>query len=107
MALITAVQALIGGAVTTPVAANASDTFRSTGREVLVVTNGATPTSVAITVPGTTKYGQANPVVTVAVAASTTKTIGPFPEDLNDPVTGVVTVTYTPPTTVTHRLVRV
>lgn len=108
MALITPVQTSIAGAVATPAAVTSSDTFKPGDRLALFVNNGsASSINVTITVPGNTKYGQANPAVVVAVPATSAKVIGPFPADLANPTTGVVTVAYSATATVTARLIRV
>lgn len=110
MALLTAVQSKVAGAVSTPAAADvAGETFRPDDRAVLVVTNGsASSVTVTVEVPGNTRYGQPEPDVPSAVAAGASRVFGPFPADLADPATGLVKVTYSPApaATVTRVLIR-
>lgn len=109
MALLTPVQAQITGAVSTLAAADvAGETFRPDDRAILQVTNGSGASiTVTVIVPGNTRYSQAEPDIAVVVAAGTSRAIGPFPNDLGDPTTGLVNVTYSAVTTVTRALVRV
>lgn len=91
---------LAGTTITYTAAAVGGDTFGLTGPGVLRVKNGsASPVTVTIITPGTTRYGQAEPDVPVVVAAGAEAAIGPFPGGLA--VDGVVSVTYSAVTSVT------
>lgn len=108
MTLRTAVQAQIAGVVATPYTPAASDTFAWGDNVALFVTNGAgAPINVTVTVPGNTKYGEANPDKVIAVANGTSKVIGPFPADLRDPTDGLVHVAFSSTTTITAQLIKV
>lgn len=96
MANIPHTQARIGGVVLSATGATAGpDTLYPGDNVALLVHNrSASPITVTVTVPGNTKYGQANPDVTsVSVPASGIGLIGPFPADLADPADGLVDVT--------------
>lgn len=101
MALLGFQQSTIGGTGLNFVAADvAGDTFAPNTRGSLIVVNDdAAAHDVTVAVPGNTRYGQAQPDVTVTVPAGATRAVGPFPRDLADPVDGKVHVTY--PTGVT------
>ncbi len=110
MANIPVVQAKIGGVVLTATTATAGpDTVTPGERVVLFVKNdNAGAVTVVVTVPGTTKYGQAQPDVTsVSIGAGAVAVIGPFPVDLADPADGLVDVDATPNTSVSLYAVRV
>lgn len=97
MALLGFQQSKIGGTALNFVAASAGgDTFPPNNDGVLLVRNdSAGAITVTVVVPGSTKYGQADPDVTVPVAAGATSAVGPFPADLADPDDNQVHVTYT------------
>lgn len=108
MALRTAVQAQITGAVATEYTPASEDTFEWGDDVALFVTNGSgSSINVTVTVPGNTKYAQAQPDVVVAVAAGVSKVIGPFPSDLVDPSDGLVHVAFSSTTSVTAQLLKV
>ncbi|RSN65418.1 hypothetical protein DMH01_03305 [Amycolatopsis sp. WAC 04182] len=110
MALIPHTQAQIGGVVLAPTAATAGpDTLRPDDRLLLIVQNGSAGTVAAtITVPGNTKYGQAQPDITSAnIAAGALHAFGPFPADLADPADGLVDVDVNPSASVSLYAVRV
>lgn len=110
MAALTTQQIALAGTVITPVAATAStgDTFTADDHTWLMVVNGSgSSINVTITIaqkgPAATTIG---PLV-VAVAATTTKHIGPFPAAFfQDPVAGNCTVVCSAVTTVTIAAVR-
>lgn len=96
MATIPATQSQIGGVVLTGTTATAGPDQIPTGDDVaLLVRNDDTvDVTITITVPGATKYGQAQPDVTSApIPAGGLATIGPFPRDLTGPTDGHVDVT--------------
>lgn len=109
MALLTRQVVQIGGtAITYQAAAAGGDTFAPADRTELRVRNGHTAAqSVTVVVPGNTRYGQPEPDVTVSVPAGAEYAFGPFPNDLRDPGTGLVTVTYSGTTALTVALVGV
>ena len=110
MATIPHAQAKIGGVVLTATTATSGpDTLRPDENVVLIVQNGAgVATVVTVTVPGNTKYGQANPdVASVSIPAAGVAAIGPFPADLADPVDGLIDVDATPNASVSFYAVRV
>lgn len=78
------------------------DTFVANTRGILVIKNasGASITA-TIVIPGNSEYGQANPDIPVTVAAAAEVQVGPFPANAADPVTGLITVTYSAVTSVT------
>lgn len=78
------------------------DTFVPNSRGILVVKNGSGASITAtVVIPGNTDFGQAVPDVPVVVAAGAETHIGPFPASAADPITGLITVTYSAVTTVT------
>lgn len=84
------------GVDTTKVPADpAGDSFKP-GRCTLTVENRSTtlPRTVTVAVPGLTKHGQPSPDVPIVVATGDEVALGPFPADLADPTTGLVSVTY-------------
>jgi hypothetical protein len=109
MATVPVQQAKIGGVVLSATAATAGpDKFKPGADEVLLVRNGSGAAVTAlVTVPGNTKYGQAQPDVTsVSIPASGIAALGPFPQDLAG-TDGMVAVTISSPTSVDLFLVRV
>lgn len=110
MALLTYRQAS-ASAVSAAVQAAASgggDTVAPNDRGMLVFRNGdASSKTVTIVVPGNTKYGQANPDVAQIVPAGATAYIGPLQSDLADPITGVISFTYSAVTSCTVAAVTV
>jgi hypothetical protein len=79
-----------GNNLTTALAALGAATgvqWSNTGREVLYVSVGTTPTVVTEQI-GTTVLGQAVTAPTVNLAASTVYTLGPFPAQFNQPSSG-------------------
>jgi hypothetical protein len=111
MALKAHVQAKISGTLLpfTAATAGAGDTFSASDRQALVVLNGSgSAVTVTVVVPGSTKYGQADPdVPSVSIPASQYAVIGPFPEDLEDDSDGLVHVTYSSATSVQIALLRI
>jgi len=103
MALLGYQQAKIAGTALNYVAATGDgDTIPPNDRGMLLVRNaGAGSVTVTVAVPGSTKYGQANPDVAVAVAAGADVAVGPFPADLADPASGHVGITYSAVASVT------
>lgn len=103
MAALAYQKSKIAGTAITLVAASAGgDTILPNDRGLLMVKNGDSSShNVTIAVPGNTKYGQAEPDVTVSVAAGATELIGPFPRDLADPSDGRVHISYAATTSVT------
>lgn len=89
-------QNKIAGTALTFVAASAGgDTVPVNDRGILLVKNtDVAAHNITVDVPGNTRYGQANPDVTVAVAAGATVAVGPFPSDLANPSDGLVHITY-------------
>lgn len=83
-----------GTTVTFAAAAGGGDKVRPNDRGALLVRNDdASPVTVTMVVPGSTKYSQAEPDVAVSVAAGAYKLIGPFPKDLAGG-DGLVAFTY-------------
>lgn len=90
-----------GTAVTMAAASAGGDKVPPNLNGALMVVNGdAAAKTVTVVVPGNTKYGQADPDVTVTVPAGATALVGPFPQDLAD-VDGLVAITYSAVTSVT------
>lgn len=96
MAVLSQLTSKIAGTQVTYVAASAGgDTFPANDRAHLHVKNGSGASiTVTVVTPGTTKYGQADPDVAVAVPAGQEYVIGPFPADLANPADSRVAVTY-------------
>lgn len=109
MAALTPTRAKLTGTSASYVAAGASgDTFDPGDNTILLVKNGSgSSITVTVATPGNTEYGQAEPDVTVTVAAGAEQAIGPFPASLADPTDGKVHVTYSSVTTVTILLLGV
>lgn len=99
----------ITGTLVTFTAADATgNTFTYNPRGLLLVKNGSgSSINVTVTVPGLDAYGSARPDPVVAVAAGAEKAIGPFPQDLVDPATGSILVTYSLATSVTVAMLSV
>jgi hypothetical protein len=108
MALVIPQTAAITGTNVTFAAPTTSETIVPDDRVTYVVVIGATSTTVTIVVPGNT-FGQANPdVVVLNAATNTTRYIAGLGNPaLADPVTGLITVTFSNVTNVTAALVRV
>ena len=103
MATLTTQAAAIAGTAITMASAGASGDKVDAGEHTgLLVTNGSgSSITVTIAVPGNTKYGVAEPDVTVTVANGATKLIGPFPVDLEDDTDRLVHVSYSATSSVT------
>ena len=89
-ALTPVVLGTAGNSLTAALAALGSATgvqWSNTGREVLYISVGGTPTVVTEQI-GTTVLGQAVTAPTVNLAASTIYTLGPFPAQFNQPSSG-------------------
>lgn len=110
MAEIPITQAQIGGVVLSATAATAGpDTVRPGDDVVLLVVNGdASPITVDVTVPGNTKWGQAQPDVTsVSIPAGDMAVIGPLPRELADDTDNLVDVTSSSTSSVDLYAIRV
>lgn len=106
MTLLTPQQVAITGTAPTYAAVTSSDTFNHDSRAFLHVKNGSgSSINVTVVSPGTLRGQNYNPPV-VAVPAGTDRFIGPFDIGLQDPTTGVITVTYSSITSVTAALIR-
>jgi hypothetical protein len=93
---------ILGIAANLAAATGGGDTIAPSDRGALVVKNGdASSKTVTIVTPGNDKYGQARPDIAVVVAAGATELIGPLPQDLADPTTGLVGISYSAVTSVT------
>jgi hypothetical protein len=91
-----------GVALSLAAANGGGDSIPPNANGALVVKNGGgSGITVTVVVPGNTKYGPANPDIAVSVAAGATELIGPLPNDLRNPTTGLVDLTYSGVTTVT------
>ena len=104
MATLTVIPAVRIGAAFALVAATAGgDEFANTGKECLVIANGAThdPLTVTLDIEATID-GAAVTDPTVSVPLNTQMVIGPFPTaQYNNSATGRVSVTYSGVTAVT------
>lgn len=81
--------------VTLAAAAGGGDAIRPNDRGVVMFKNlDSTATVVTLVTPGTDKYGSARPDPTFSIPAAGVAVLGPFPTDLADPSTGLVTFTY-------------
>lgn len=89
MATLIPAQAKIAGTTVTMAAASAGgDAVNGDDNVAILVTNGsASSITVTVTVPGNTRFGQAEPDVTVAVAAGASSLIGPLVDELEDRAT--------------------
>lgn len=68
----------------------------------LIIRNGSgAGITVTVVVPGNTKYGVAAPDYTKVVPAGGISVIGPLPQDLADPITNLIDLTYSGVTTLT------
>ncbi len=101
MATLAYQQVAIAGTALTLAAASAGGDKLPPGGTLVVRNSSVASINVTIAVPGNTKYGLANPDLVVAVAAAAEKLIGPLPQDLADPIDGLVAVTYSAVTDVT------
>lgn len=96
MATIPVTQAQIGGVVLSATAATSGpDTVQPGDNVILLVVNGdESAITVDVSVPGNTRWGQAQPdVESVSIDAGEFAVIGPLPRALADPDDGVVEVT--------------
>lgn len=106
MATIAKQQSKVQGTVITFGAAAAGDKVAPDDDATLLVKNGdASSHDVIIVTPGTDKYGQARPDITVPIAAGVTTAFGPFPDDLADPTDGLVAINYSATTSMTRAYV--
>lgn len=104
MALLARQQAKVNGTVLAFTAATATtgDTVAPGDGAVLVRNGGGAAITVTVVTPGVDKYGLARPdIVTGSIAAAGEALVGPFPADLADPSTGLVTLICSAVTTVT------
>lgn len=106
---LTPVAVTIPGTLVTFTAADVTgNTFSANGRGILLVKNGSGGSiNVTVVIPGNDAYGQPRPDVVIAVAAAAEKAIGPFPQDVVDPATGSILVTYSAVTSVTVAMLSV
>lgn len=107
MALIAPIAPSLNGQAVVMGAAAASDTFeRRSGKSILLVTNGSgAPINVTFTSYASPDPGEAAANKVVAVAAGATSLIGPFPQQFEDPATGLVTAAFSATTTVTRAVI--
>lgn len=107
MALVVPSAAPITGLTPTPATPTTSETLALDPDVTYIISIGATATTVTVVVPGST-FGQANPDIPVATAAtSTIRVIGGLGNPaLADPTTGLITVTFSQTTNVTAYAVR-
>lgn len=75
------------------------------GSHAIIRNGSGASINVTIETPGNDTYGQARPDIVTAVAAGAVAKFGPFPNDLADPVTGVVKLTCSAVTSVELRVV--
>jgi hypothetical protein len=105
--LTTQVVNLTSGLVPSMGSAAADDKVRPGPTTFLMVSNGSGGSiNVTIAVPGTTKYGQANPSIVIAVANGATKLIGPLTK-LVQGTDKLVDVDYSATSSVTRAAIRV
>lgn len=107
MALLAPQTPAVTGMTPTYSAVSASDTIKYSGDNIFLIVKNAGVASITATVvvPGTS-FGQANPDVTVTVAAAGESWIGPFDEDMQDSATDLITVTFSVTTSVTAAVVK-
>lgn len=110
MALLTAVSVTSTATTVTAAAVAASDTIAAADIGVngclLNVINGAgAPINVTLADPGTTAVGNAGTAVAQAVTNGTDRWFRISPGHVNSS-TGVATVTYSSPTSVTYKLIK-
>jgi hypothetical protein len=101
VAILTTQKATITGTTYATQAAAAGGDKVLPGGALLVANGGGSPITVTVAVPGLTRYGLADPDVTVSVTNAQARLIGPFPSDLADPTDGYVNITYSGVTSVT------
>lgn len=78
------------------------DTFVPNSRGVLIIKNASGGSITAtIVIPGNTEFNQAQPDIAVVVTAAGEFAVGPFPQSAADPITGLITITYSAVTSVT------
>jgi hypothetical protein len=85
-----------------------SDTFSNNGKVIVLALNGSTA-STAVTVAATQAMTGASlsvPDLTVAVAATKTRAIGPFPANTFNDASGSITLTYANDSTLTVAVVK-
>lgn len=75
------------------------------GSHAIIRNGSGSPINVTVVTPGNDTYGQARPDIVTAVAAGAVAKFGPFPNDLADPTTGVVTLICSAITSVELRVV--
>lgn len=71
--------------------ATTGDTFPP-GATVLISNGSGSSITITVVVPGNDNYGSARPDYTKSCANGAVTALGPFPLDLADPSTGLVTV---------------
>lgn len=75
------------------------------GSHAIIRNGSGASITVTIETPGNDTYGQPRPDIATAVAAGAIAKFGPFPNDLADPVTGVVKLTCSAVASVELRVV--
>lgn len=109
MAAIPVVTPVIGGSVTAATAATAGpDTIAPAGRPVhlFVDNNNAGAVTLAIVVPGNTRFGQPEPDITSVSITAGAHAVFRLPAELADPTTRLISVTATPSASVSFFAVR-
>ena len=107
MASVQDVALAAAGILVTYNATSASDTFTNDGRVIIMAKNGAT-SATTVTVAATQTITGASlsvPDLVVAVAASTTRAIGPLPKATFNAASSVVTISYANSATLTFALI--
>lgn len=99
---------IVGTTVTFTAADITGNTFSPNSRGMLHVKNGSGGSiNATVVIPGNDQYSQPRPDVVVAVPAAAEKAIGPFPLDVADPTTMLVTVNFSAVASVTVALLSV
>lgn len=106
MATLTAQTSQVTGTTLTGVTpAGAGGDLVPVGSHLLVRNGSGASVNVTIETPGNDTYGQPRPDVVTAVAAGAVAKFGPFPNDLADPVTGLVKIVCSATASVELRVV--
>lgn len=89
-----------GGAAITFATPTTSETFVPGPNVWYLVLTAGTGITTTLVVPGSL-YGQARPDVVYTIGTNSNRLIGPLTSDLQDPTTGLITITHSATTAVT------
>lgn len=106
MATLPAQTTVVMGTTLTPATpAGAGGDLVPVGTHVIVRNGSGASITVTIDTPGNDTYAQPRPDIVTTVAAGAIAKFGPFPNDLADPITGMVKIICSATTSVELRVV--